>query len=112
MLEKYEELQVGKVYSSYRTVCEVLCVEEKTGGARQSQIANWGLNFTWRKDKYKWIVLSVHEDEKAVGRGVATAAMLRLGILAYLKREVETGVRVRIRNRNSNPNLNLNRITF
>ena len=71
MENKFEQLQVGQVFKSYRQLAEFLNEKVKTGNSKNAQIKEWERHFKYHKDGNKFIIDGIYNEslEKDDNRG-------------------------------------------
>ena len=57
--EKARKLKPQQVFKNYKTLCEYLEEETKTGEARIKQMQNWEQYFTFEKQGHKIIITEI-----------------------------------------------------
>ena len=59
-----EKLEVGMVVKNYRSLCELLGVNTKTGNSKKSQLKDWERYFSYDKDGIKFVITEIHNNVK------------------------------------------------
>lgn len=55
----YSCLVKGMVFQGYSSICTALMEKEKTGKAKQEQLAKWEIYFSWEKQGHKFVIQKV-----------------------------------------------------
>lgn len=63
-MNKFEQLEVGQVFKSYKQVCETLEEKVKSGDSKVAQLKEWERYFSFRKDGNKFIITEIHKEVK------------------------------------------------
>lgn len=61
MENRYNNLQVGQIYKSYRQVCEALGEKVVTSNSKKAQLKEWERHFSYHKDGNKFIIDEIFE---------------------------------------------------
>lgn len=92
-----ENLEVGKVYKNYKTMCEALGVNPKTGKSKQLQMQDWERYFKYSKDGHNFIINEIYAsptekvDLRSNGNNMLPHAQKMEDMLLYILSKQEDG---------------------
>lgn len=59
-----DNLSVGLIVKSYREMCKILDEKVKGGKSKELQLKDWKRYFSWKNEKYKFIITEIYPEPK------------------------------------------------
>ena len=87
-------LHPGMEIKNYKEICSLLDEKQKTGEAKQIQLGNWQLYFSYRKQGHKFIIEEIFDipKEKVDGRAQGNHSLFTKDIADNILRAICSGV--------------------